>query len=398
MPLLDGVFVVSFCCFFINFFFFSIIESTGSIRENLNANPVLQVKAIDDDAEINAQITYGITGGNFKSYFSIDSQTGWINSTTSIDFEQEQRFNLTVSASDSKYTSYARVAIEVLNENDNNPKFKQSRFYVSVAENSPVLTSVTTILASDVDSFGQLSYSIESVQPANQSDTFSVDLTSGVITTADDLDRELIDRYVLQVKVVDSGEPQLSDFAMVIVDITDMNDNPPEFSVSTMQAFLPEDAGVGSLVAKIFATDADFGINANISYSINSSTDMSAFVISTETGSIATNKKLDRENISSYVLICQARDHGQPQLGSMPIMIHVSLTDVNDNAPVFQQSAYAVNISEDASTGSVVEEVLAVDPDVGLNGKVVYGISGGNEGGAFIIGNRTGENLCSSIH
>ncbi|XP_067023578.1 protocadherin Fat 4-like isoform X2 [Acropora muricata] len=362
----------------------------GSIRENLNANPVIQVKAIDDDTEINAQITYSITGGNFKSYFSIDSQTGWINSTTSIDFEQEQRFNLTVSASDSKYTSYARVAIEVLNENDNNPKFKQSRFYVSVAENSPVLTSVTTILASDVDSFGQLSYSIESVQPANQSDTFSVDLTSGVITTADDLDRELIDRYVLQVKVVDSGEPQLSDFAMVIVDITDMNDNPPEFSVSTMQAILPEDAGVGSLVAKIFATDADFGINANISYSINSSTDMSAFVISTETGSIATNKKLDRENISSYVLICQARDHGQPQLGSMPIMIHVSLTDVNDNAPVFQQSAYAVNISEDASTGSVVEEVLAVDPDVGLNGKVVYGISGGNEDGAFIIGNRTG--------
>lgn len=359
---------------------------------------MLQVKAIDDDTEINAQITYGITGGNFKSYFTIDSQTGWINSTTSIDFEQEQRFNLTVSASDSKYTSYARVTIEVLNENDNNPKFKQSRFYVSVAENSPVLTSVTTILASDVDSFGQLSYSIESVQPANQSDTFSVDLTSGVITTADDLDRELIDRYVLQVKVVDSGEPQLSDFAVVIVDITDMNDNPPEFSVSTLQAFLPEDAGVGSLVAKIFATDADFGINANISYSINSSTDMSAFVISTETGSIATNKKLDRENISSYVLICQARDHGQPQLGSMPIMIHVSLTDVNDNAPVFQQSAYAVNISEDASTGSVVEEVLAVDPDVGLNGKVVYGISGGNEGGAFIIGNRTGENLFSSIH
>lgn len=359
---------------------------------------MLQVKAIDDDTEINARITYSITGGNSKSYFCIDPQTGWINSTTSLDFEQEPSFDLTVSASDSKHTAYARVAIEVLNENDNNPKFNQSRFYVSVAENSPVLTSVTTIFASDVDSFGQLTYSIESVQPANQSDAFSVDLTSGVITTADDLDRELIDRYVLQVKVIDGGEPELSDFAIVTVDITDKNDNPPKFSASTMQAIFPEDAGVGSYVVKIFATDADFGSNANISYSINSGTDMSAFVISTDTGSITTNKKLDRENISDYVLICQARDHGQPQLGSMPIMIHVSLTDVNDNAPVFLQSAYAVNISEDASTGSVVEEVLAVDPDVGLNGKVVYGISGGNDGGAFIIGNRTGENLCSTFH
>ena len=351
---------------------------------------MLQVKANDNDIGSNAVITYSITGGNSKSYFIINPVTGWINTTTSIDFELTPRFDLTVSASDSKFTTTASVAIHVINENDNNPVFNQSTFSASVPENSPVLTSVTTIFASDLDSFGQLTFSIESVLPGNQTDAFSVDFTSGVITTADVLDRESIDRYVLQVKVTDGGEPALSDVATVTVDVTDTNDNPPKFNVSTLQATIPEDIGVSSRVTAIRATDADFGNNAKISYSINFGNDMSAFVISHDTGLITTNKKLDRENTSNYVLICMATDHGHPQLSSMPVLIHITVSDVNDNAPSFSQSSYAVNVSEDVSTGSAVEEVLAVDPDAGLSGMVVYRISAGNDESTFGIGNRTG--------
>ncbi|XP_068760232.1 protocadherin Fat 4-like [Montipora capricornis] len=362
----------------------------GSIKENLDPRPVLQVKANDNDIGSNAVITYSITGGNSKSYFIINPVTGWINTTTSIDFELTPRFDLTVSASDSKFTTTASVAIHVINENDNNPVFNQSTFSASVPENSPVLTSVTTIFASDLDPFGQLTFSIESVLPGNQMDAFSVDFTSGVITTADVLDRESIDRYVLQVKVTDGGEPALSDVATVTVDVTDTNDNPPKFNVSTLQATIPEDIGVSSRVTAIRATDADFGKNAIISYSINFGNDMSAFVISHDTGLITTNKKLDRENTSNYVLICMATDHGHPQLSSMPVLIHITVSDVNDNAPSFSQSSYAVNVPEDVSTGSAVEEVLAVDPDTGLSGMVVYRIFAGNDESTFVIGNQTG--------
>ena len=366
-------------------------HSTGTVKENMGARSVIQVTAIDDDVGANAVITYSITAGNSKSYFVIDPQTGEINTTTSLDFEKTPMFNLTVSASDFKHIKTARVIIQVIDVNDNNPVFDQASYSASVAENSPVMTSVVKITASDLDPFGQLTYSIESVQPGNRSDAFSVDFSSGVITTADVLDRELIDKYVLQVKVIDGGEPTRSGFATVTVTVTDKNDNPPVFNMSSFQVTLSEDADVPSFVLKIQAVDADFGSNAKISYSINSSNDMSAFVIAPETGVITTNKKLDRENISNYLLTCLAIDHGQPQIRSMPVNVHVTLSDVNDNAPAFSQSVYAVNVSEDVTSGTVVEEVLAVDPDAGLNGVVVYGISAGNDDDTFAIGNKTGK-------
>ena len=351
---------------------------------------VIQVTATDKDTGTNAIITYSITGGNSKSHFTIDLKNGDINTTTSLNFEETAVYNLTVTASDSKFSAHVNVIIQVVDVNDNRPSFDKSSYVASVAENSHVLTSVVTISASDPDPFGRLTYSIESAQPGNRSDAFSVDFSSGVITTADVLDRESIDTYVLQVKVTDGGEPALSGFATVTINVTDQNDNPPVFNVSSFQATIPENSDIASFVVKIQAGDADLGSNARISYFINSSNDMSAFAIDPDTGIISINKKLDRENISNYLLKCVAIDHGQPQLSSMPVAVHVSLSDVNDNAPAFLQSVYAVNVSEDVTSGTVVEEVVAVDPDAGLNGTVVYSISGGNDDGTFTIGNKTG--------
>ena len=351
---------------------------------------VIQVTATDKDTGTNAIITYSITGGNSKSHFTIDPLTGDINTTTSLNFEKTPVYNITVTASDSKFSAYVNVIIQVVDVNDNRPSFDKSSYVANVAENSQVLTSVVTISASDPDPFGRLTYSIESAQPGNRSDAFSVDFSSGVITTADVLDRESIDTYVLQVKVTDGGEPALSGFTTVTINVTDQNDNPPVFNVSSFQATIPENSDIASFVVKIQAEDADLGSNARISYFINSSNDMSAFAIDPDTGIISINKKLDRENISNYLLKCVAIDHGQPQLSSMPVAVHVSLSDVNDNAPAFLQSVYAVNVSEDVTSGTVVEEVVAVDPDAGLNGTVVYSISGGNDDGTFTIGNKTG--------
>ena len=369
----------------------------GAIEENKAAMKVIQVTATDKDTGTNAIITYSITGGNSKSHFAIDPKNGDINTTTSLNFEKTPVYNMTVTASDSKFSAHVNVIIQVVDVNDNRPSFDKLSYVASVAENSRVLTSVVTISASDPDPFGQLTYSIESAQPGNQSDAFSVDFSSGIITTADVLDRESIDTYVLQVKVTDSGEPALSGFATVTVNVTDKNDNPPIFNVSSFHATIPENSDIASFVVKIQAEDADLGSNARISYFINSSNDMSAFVIDPDTGIISINKKLDRENISNYLLKCVAIDHGQAKLSSMPVAVHVTLSDVNDNAPAFLQSVYAVNVSEDVTSGTVVEEVVAVDPDAGLNGTVVYSISGGNNDDTFTIGNKTGGWMSNSL-
>lgn len=321
----------------------------------------------------------------------IDSQTGIINTTKAMDFEKTPAFNLKVSATDSKYTSSVSVIIDVIDENDNNPFFKQTNYVASVAENSAILTSVIKVSALDVDPFGQLTYSIQSVQPGNHSDAFSVDFTTGLITTADVLDREMIDTYVITVKVIDGGEPARAGFATVTVNVTDTNDNPPEFNASSFTTVISEASDISSFVTQISAIDADSGSNAKISYKITSGNDRSDFVIAPDTGIIRTNRKLDRENISNYALTCVAIDHGQPPLSSMSIIVHVTVSDVNDNAPIFGQSVYVVNVTEDVTSGTVVEEVLAVDTDAGLNGAVIYSITAGNDDGTFEIGNGTGR-------
>lgn len=364
----------------------------GSVKENVaSAANVVQVKASDKDAGSNAVIRYSIISGNSQSYFVIDPQTGIINTTKAIDFEKTPAFNLQVSATDSKYTSTAKVIIDVIDENDNNPYFKPTNYVTSVAENSAVLTSVITVTAFDVDPYGQLTYSIESVQPGNHSDAFSVDFTTGLITTADVLDREMIDRYVITVKVTDGGEPGLTGFATVTVNVTDTNDNPPVFNTSSFAAVISEASDISTFVTQISAVDADSGSNAKISYKITSGNDFSDFVIDPDTGIIRNHRKLDRENISNYALTCVAVDHGQPSLSSMPIIVHVTVSDVNDNAPIFGQSVYVVNVTEDVTSGTVVEEVHAVDIDAGLNGVIIYSITAGNDDGTFNIGNGTGK-------
>lgn len=365
---------------------------SGTVKENIPAVAnVVQVTASDKDAGSNAVISYSITAGNSLSYFVIDSQTGIINTTSSIDFEKTPAFNLTVSATDSKFTTFADALIEVINENDNKPSFKQANYVASVAENSAVLTSVVTVTALDVDPFRQLTYSIELVQPGNHSDAFSVDLATGLITTADVLDREMIDSYVITVKVIDGGEPALTGFATVTVNVTDRNDNSPVFNASSFKAVISEASDISSFVTQISAVDADSGNNAKISYRITSGNDMSAFVIAPDSGIIRTNRKLDRENVSDYALTCEAIDHGQPQLRSMPIIVHVTVSDVNDNAPIFGQSVYVVNVTEDVTSGTVVKEMHAVDSDAGLNGVAIYSITAGNDDGSFDIGNGTGK-------
>ena len=325
------------------------------------------------------------------SYFVMDSQTGIINTSSQIDFEKTPVFNLTVSATDSKFTSFAQVIIEIINENDNKPSFKKANYFASVAENSAALTSVFTVSASDVDPFGQLTYSIEWVQPGNHSDAFSVDLATGLITTADVLDREMIDRYVITVKVIDGGDPALTGFATVTVNVTDKNDNPPVFNASSVKSVISEASAISSFVTQISALDADSGSNARISYRITSGNDMSAFVIVPDSGIIRTNATLDRETIPDYALTCVATDHGQPQRSSMPIIVHVTVLDVNDNAPIFGQSVFVVNVTEDVTSGTVVQEMHAVDSDAGLNGMVIYSITAGNDDDSFDIGNGTGK-------
>ncbi|KAK2498180.1 hypothetical protein MC885_008413 [Smutsia gigantea] len=89
------------------------------------------------------------------------------------------------------------------------------------------------------------------------------------------------------------------------------------------------------------------------------------------TGSIGWS--LDREEIPEYNVTITATDKGKPPLSSSAtITLHI--TDVNDNAPVFQQASYVVHVAENNPPGASIAQVSAFDPDLGPNGQVSYSI------------------------
>lgn len=115
-----------------------------------------------------------------------------------------------------------------------------------------------------------------------------------------------------------------------------------------------EDSAIGTTVLVVSATDNDVGLNAQITYSLGQSlgdTDHSEeFTINSQTGAIITTKTLDRETMSGYLLTVTARDGGNPPL-SDTTDVEISVTDVNDNYPVFKQAGYSGNVLEDALVG-----------------------------------------------
>uniref|UniRef100_A0A8P4GD12 Cadherin domain-containing protein n=1 Tax=Dicentrarchus labrax TaxID=13489 RepID=A0A8P4GD12_DICLA len=101
---------------------------------------------------------------------------------------------------------------------------------------------------------------------------------------------------------------------------------------------------------------------------------------------------LDRENVSEYNIEITATDSGSPPLSSKKI-IPVSITDVNDNPPVFSQPSYNVYLKENGVPGSILYSVSASDLDFGENAKISYSIldSKATDASLFTVNLYTGE-------
>lgn len=83
------------------------------------------------------------------------------------------------------------------------------------------------------------------------------------------------------------------------------------------------------------------------------------FTINSQTGAIVTSKTLDRETQSGYLLTVTAKDGGMPAL-SDTTDVEISVTDINDNAPIFLKQSYSGSVSEDALVGTSVLQVLTL--------------------------------------
>eukprot|EP00794_Sanderia_malayensis_P020074 gene20074-22044_t len=354
-----------------------------SIKENLPVGrTVLQVEATDKDLGRNGLVLYNLT----SDFFAIDQTDGTITTSAVLDRESIAQHKLIVFATDggnpSKVSSVS-VIINVLDENDNAPKFTKSIYNAVVSENRKIGSSVITVTAVDLDSTdnGKVSYSIR-----GGDGKFSIDSNSGLVKVADSIDREkYTNGFKLIITASDKGTPKLSSSSILLVNVSDVNDNIPAFGRFSYRSSVFENE-VGAVAVVVNASDVDEGLAGEISYTIRSGNADGAFKVD-DAGRLMTARKLDREVKSTYELIIRATDRaGDPKHSEVEVDIEV--TDVNDNAPIIGKIPAVIMISEATLKESQVFTVTATDPDAGESGKIsFYGVS---QDGKFKIDKKTG--------
>lgn len=358
--------------------------------------PVTTVTATDPDED--PRLHYEITTGNTRGRFAITSQNGrgLITIAQPLDYKQERRFVLTVTATDSGgRNDVATVHINITDANNFAPVFENAPYSASVFEDAPVGTTVVVVSAtdSDVGINAQITYSLndESVNGLGSHEPFTINSQTGAIVTTALLDRETVSAYLLTVTAKDGGNPSLSDTTDVEISVTDCNDNPPVFKVPLYQASIPEDALIGTSVVQITATDADIGLNGRVRYLLSDKDkDDGSFVVDPTSGIIRTNKGLDRETVAVYHLSAIGIDKGTPAMSSS-VEVQIRLEDVNDNPPTFSSDKIVMYVPENSPVGSVVGEIHAHDPDEGVNAIVTYSIIGGDDSNSFSLVTRPGS-------
>ncbi|NXI90142.1 PCD23 protein, partial [Psophia crepitans] len=344
--------------------------------------------AEDKDSGLNGAIKYSIASKQSNA-FSIDPSLGVVNLTRTVFAEKQQKHTLHIAAEDSgipPLTSFLvldslAAKIIILDINDNSPSFASSPLSY-VVEDVEVGFLVHHIIAKDPDEGrnGQVTYHILS---GNENKSFVLDKITGLLTTAQLLDREIQERYSLTVMALDDGSPALSATQVLTIVVLDVNDETPIFLKQLYETAVHENQDPGEFVIKVEAVDRDAGLNSLLRYEILPGNGYEKFRMNSDSGELVTTASLDREAQELFSI------KGSPSRSSTA-QLYLTVLDENDHSPLFAKTQYEISVREDLEEGSAILDLFASDEDDGLNGKVMYSLID-NTFGAFAINSVTGS-------
>ncbi|XP_068596705.1 protocadherin gamma-A2-like [Brachionichthys hirsutus] len=293
--------------------------------------------------------------------------------TKALDREKNEHLSLVLTAVDegeAQMTGTMKISITVLDANDNAPVFTQPIYKATIKENALVGTVVTTVTATDADvgSNGRIVYSI-STKLDDSRGLFEVNSQSGEIRLKATIDYEKARTFQINIRASDDGG--LVDSCKVIIDVIDINDNKPDIHILSKSNVISEDAKPGTVVTMINVEDADSGENGHVQCAINDNIPFTMKSSTNDFYSLITDSDLDRERSSEYNITVSCSDEGVPSLSSS-VTLTLQISDVNDNAPVFERSSYEAYIVENNTPGLSIFTVRARDADWKQNARVSY--------------------------
>ncbi|XP_071808984.1 protocadherin Fat 4-like isoform X2 [Asterias amurensis] len=332
------------------------------IPESGYNDPIFTVKALDADASDVLQ--YSLLTEN--SPFKINNEGGLsVVGVLDVDnvTDSQSEYILVVSVSDGENDVSVNVTILVMDVNDNPPMFDEDDYVWELPEGEPLTNETFEVTVTDKDIDANITFSLEE----GSDDRFQL-LNSkiGEITVDGTFDRETKAEIMVVVLATDG---EYTSETTVIVNITDINDNNPEFIVSSSTSLeVAENAAIGTSVFSFMVIDADEPgtDNTQIMLVIQDETDFGVKVADDGDGyQLFVNGTLDRETRETYEMSIVASNPGFPEV-SATLNVTVTLLDVNDNAPEFLVTEEDIAL-ETAATFDLIASLSVIDRDIEPN-------------------------------
>ncbi|KAL7390426.1 hypothetical protein ABVT39_020943 [Epinephelus coioides] len=363
------------------------------VPENQAPVELCFLKATDPDSGPGGELEYRITAGDSDGDFHLDASTGALSTSRSLDRETRPEYTLEVVATDQgspALSSTVTVEVKVLDVNDNSPVFSRSSYSVEVSEDAAEGSKVLEVSATDADDDmnGKVLYFLS----REAHGAFSVDESTGVITTSAPLDREKRASYSFQVFAVDlsPAEPRNTS-AQVTVTILDVNDNTP-FFIQDPLVIEVSSRRSQRVLATMKAEDKDFGANGSVFYRF--AMPVKGFSINSLTGEIQATEPLGSLTQAQRTLIVEAMDQGSPAQSAQGVVV-IYVKEVEYSGIRFSRNARDVSLQENAVKGTAVAQAQAQHPD-GTRRGISYSLFSGNRKQAFSISSSTGEIMVQS--
>lgn len=193
-------------------------------------------------------------------------------------------------------------------------------------------------------------------------------------------DREKIEVYNLVISAVNgASSPKLSGNTTVRIDVLDTNDEAPLFSKASYNETISEGDKAGTPVVIVSANDKDLvsfpltfgvlffslvlrcfhvtesiqaitvfqGTNGRVLYRIlYDDLNINVFSINQDSGEMILKNNIEDEEYRSLIVLVEAKDLGSPQPLASVVPVYVTVADVNDNQPIFDETRYRYIFSQ----------------------------------------------------
>ena len=307
------------------------------------------------------QDTFFNLSNSYSNMFEVDDY-GRVFIKQPLDYENMEQYviNITLSSTKLQCEYPATLVINVMNLDEFLPQFNPLYYSYNLQE-TQIPGFLLKVYANDADRNDKIigyniTTNVTSFLPFEITDNGTISLTKHV----DFDDRFTNHRFRLSLLAQNIHGHVTETPAILDIILQDMNDESPVFTQSQYLFMLSENNAINVPLFAINATDKDISpAFRNITYAIISRN--SPFSVNSESGKISARLAFDHELLGASPVFFRVQ--ASDGLNIAQASVTVTLTDVNEHSPIFQEERYQFEMHLNATSGDVVGSVIAIDPD-----------------------------------